>query len=133
MPEAQASTQATNQTPSEQLLKEAWEIYTRSWKATTREAKLDLFSQVLDPSCHYRDPTIHTVGWAALADHMLNFHEQIPGGHFVTTTFTAHHLRSMAHWHMCDSSSTKVGEGVSIGEFNEQGKLLSMTGFFETS
>jgi hypothetical protein len=54
MPEAQA--------PTGQQLKEAWETYTASWKAPTRDEKLNLFNQVLDQSCHYRDPTVHTEG-----------------------------------------------------------------------
>ncbi len=63
---------------------------------------------------------------------MLDFHEQIPGGHFETQWFLAHHGRGVARWHMKAGNGEVVGEGISYCEFNEEGKLKTMTGFYET-
>jgi hypothetical protein len=63
---------------------------------------------------------------------MLDFHRQIPGGHFVTTWFLAHHQCSIAKWEMRNGENIVIGEGISYGTYNDEQKLLSMTGFFKT-
>ena len=62
---------------------------------------------------------------------MLDFHKQIPGGNFVTTYFLAHSHKSIACWDMCDAQGNKIGEGISFGQYNNDSKLIAMTGFFE--
>ena len=61
----------------------------------------------------------------------LDFHRQIPGGHFVTEQFIAHHGRSIARWRMVAGDGTTLGDGMSYGEYDGDGRLLTMTGFFE--
>ncbi len=73
-----------------------------------------------------------TTGWDALVAYMLDFHKQIPGGHFVTSYFLAHNKQSIAKWEMRNGEDAVMGEGISYGKYNEAGKLISMTGFFET-
>ena len=63
---------------------------------------------------------------------MLNFHEQTPGGYFETTYFLAHNNKSVAKWEMKNDEDTVLSDGISYGEFNEKGKLTSITGFYET-
>ena len=63
---------------------------------------------------------------------MLGFHQQVPGGHFATTYFLAHHDVSIAKWNMVNGDGTIIGDGVSYGHYNEEGALVAMTGFFET-
>jgi hypothetical protein len=63
---------------------------------------------------------------------MASFHEQIPGGHFVTEQFFAHHGRSVARWKMLSGAGLPLGEGISYAEYDEQQRLVAMTGFFET-
>ncbi len=63
---------------------------------------------------------------------MRAFHQQVPGGHFVTSYFLAHHDASIAKWNMVNAEGATIGEGVSYGQYNEQGALIAMTGFFET-
>ena len=109
-----------------------WENYASAWKVDTKEEKLALFHQSLAPECTYRDPLIVAEGWDALAMYMLEFHNMIPGGHFVTREFKAHNSRSIAEWDMCAGDGSIVGIGISYGEYNSKGLLVSMTGFFET-
>lgn len=112
-------------------LKATWDTYTESWKADTRQAKRILFESSLDSDCEYSDQLAQTEGWDALLDYMLDFHQQVPGGHFQTDYFLAHHNKSIARWQMKNGNNETLGEGISYGEYNSQGKLVSMTGFFE--
>ncbi|VAW44065.1 hypothetical protein MNBD_GAMMA04-2152 [hydrothermal vent metagenome] len=109
-----------------------WEIYTSSWQAGSSDGKRAIFEKCLDAECAYYDPLIKTIGWDELVAYMLDFHQQIPGGHFVTNYFLAHNNQSIAKWEMKNGENAVVGEGVSYGKYNENGKLVSMTGFFET-
>lgn len=86
----------------------------------------------MDDLCTYNDPLIKTIGWDELLPYMLDFHKQVPGGHFITTYFLAHHDQSIAKWEMKNGQNEVIGEGVSYGQYNDSGKLISMTGFFET-
>ncbi len=109
-----------------------WECYTSSWRAKTAAEKRSLYERCLDPACRYTDPLISTKGWDELAAYMLAFHEQVPGGHFETTWFVAHNRKSGARWNMLGGDGTLLGNGVSFGEYDEAGKLVAMTGFYET-
>jgi len=111
--------------------REIWDLYSAAWKAETKEEKLDLFTKSLSKDCIYRDPLIVAEGWDALLSYMLEFHEMIPGGHFVTREFKFHHNRSITEWNMCLRDGTVAGTGISYGEYNDAGQLKSMCGFFE--
>lgn len=113
-------------------LEDIWEIYVSSWKVESPAEKRALFEACLDPACQYSDPLIKTQGWDELEAYMLNFHQQIPGGYFLTTYFLMHSNKSIARWEMRNSSNNVLGDGMSYGEYNDNGKLVSMTGFFQT-
>lgn len=108
-----------------------WETYTSSWQAESVDAKKAIFEQCLDFECTYNDPIIKTRGWDELLAYMLDFHEKIPGGHFVTTYFLAHSNQSIARWTMKNGNGAIIGEGISYGKYSDQETLVSMTGFFE--
>ena len=112
--------------------KTTWDIYTSSWKAATAAEKKALFEQSLDPACEYQDPLVSASGWDALLNYMHDFHQQVPGGSFVTRHFLSHHQQSMARWEMLDGDNKIIGEGLSHGRYNDSGKLIAMTGFFDT-
>lgn len=108
-----------------------WEIYVASWKSTSIDEKRALFERCLAAQCTYADPLTRTAGWDELLQYMLDFHRQVPGGHFVTEQFIFHHGKSMARWSMRNGDDVSIGEGVSFGEYDRQGRLTSMNGFFE--
>jgi SnoaL-like domain len=107
-----------------------WDTYTESWRAPTAAEKRDLWQRCLSPACVYTDPLAVARGWGELTDYMLDFHRQVPGGHFVTEEFMAHHRRSVARWRMVGRDGTTIGTGMSYGEYDDDGKLVVMTGFF---
>jgi len=107
------------------------ETYTSSWRAGTETEKRELFSQSLADNCVYNDPLAKANGWDELSQYMTEFHKQVPGGHFVTTSFMSHNNKSVVTWEMKTGDNTVIGDGISYGEYNEQGLLTAMTGFFE--
>jgi hypothetical protein len=109
-----------------------WDIYVSAWKATSVADKQAALEASAAPDCVYRDPLAATTGHDALVNYMRAFHQQVPGGHFEVTYFLAHHDRSIAKWNMRSGDGAILGEGVSYGEYGQDGRLLSMTGFFET-
>jgi len=109
---------------------EIWETYAASWRATDAAEKMALFAQCLDADCQYQDPLATARGWEELTAYMLEFHRQIPGGHFVTTEFLTHNNKSVARWEMRDNKDAVLGTGISYGEYTESGRLHQMTGFY---
>jgi SnoaL-like domain len=107
-----------------------WERYAAAWRATTRADKLAALATSVAPACTYRDPLTVAEGHEALVEYMLGFHQQVPGGHFETVSFITHHQRSVATWTMRDAARQVIGDGISYGEYADDGKLVAMTGFF---
>jgi hypothetical protein len=113
------------------LRQPTWETYTSAWQAAGAEAKALALQASVDGDCVYRDPLVQAEGHAALVDYMLDFHRQVPGGFFRTTSFRAHASRSAAAWQMCSADGAVIGDGISYAEYGADGKLLAMTGFFD--
>lgn len=111
-------------------LRAVWERYVESWKVDSPARKHEIYATCLAPACVYTDPLMQARGWDELAQYMATFHEQIPGGHFVTQEFFSHHGRSVARWKMLGGDGTLLGEGISYAEYDEQQRLVAMTGFF---
>jgi hypothetical protein len=109
-----------------------WETYAGAWKAESREAKRAALVASVAPGCVYRDPLTRADGQDALIEAMLAFHVLVPGGWFETTYFLAHHDRSISKWTMRSAAGDTLGEGISYGEYDGTGRLVAMTGFFET-
>ena len=108
-----------------------WETYVASWKAPSAAEKLALFERCLAKKCTYSDPLAHTEGWAELTAYMTGFHAQIPGGHFETQRFMAYGGHSLATWKMLGGDGTVIGDGASYGEYDNDGLLVKMVGFFD--
>jgi hypothetical protein len=111
--------------------KNTWEKYVSTWKMTDKTDRQAMFSEVLAENAVYTDPLVQTKSWDDLIAYMENFHQQVPGGYFVTTSFLAHHQKSIANWETRTGENATIGTGISYGEYDDQGKLVSMNGFFE--
>lgn len=108
-----------------------WETYVNAWNDPAPDKKQHFFQKCLTTDCHYNDPQTSTSGHTELAEYMKAFHEQFPDCYFKTTWFLAHSQKSIARWEMKQGDSV-LGDGVSYAEYNDDGMLTSMTGFFET-
>ncbi len=112
-------------------LRARWEAYAGIWKLTRPEAQRAACEQHLTAHCVYTDPLTRREGWDALVAYMREFHQQIPGGHFVTRDFRVLDHQAVVTWSMVAGDGTVLGEGMSHAEFAEDGKLRAMTGFFD--
>ncbi|MEM6295463.1 MAG: nuclear transport factor 2 family protein [Myxococcota bacterium] len=112
-------------------LRARWEAYASIWKLEGADAKRSACAAHLDAGCVYTDPLTQRTGHDALIEYMLEFHQQVPGGHFVTQSFKAHNGRSVAMWTMVGGDGAVLGDGISYGEYTEDGTLKTMTGFFD--
>lgn len=108
-----------------------WKRYSDAWNASSEEHRLAIFTDSLAKDCRYTDPLASTFGWEALATYMRQFQTQIPGGRFAIRNFATHNHCSIAHWDMLSANGEKLGDGVSYGEFDDNGKITTMTGFYE--
>lgn len=102
-----------------------------TWKTAAGADKREGFARCLSPDCRYADPLRVAHGWEELLAYMLEFQRQVPGGCFVTTAFMAHHDESLADWNLVDAGGNVLGTGRSYARYGQDGKLASMTGFFE--
>jgi hypothetical protein len=109
-----------------------WETYASAWKAESAEAKRALLGASLAPECSYLDPLASVSGWDELIGYMTQFHQQVPGGHFATRRFHFHDGQSVTQWDMLDGHGKVIGDGVSVGHYNEAGRLVAVRGFFDT-
>ena len=74
-------------------LKTTWEKYTTTWKVSDKAERMAIFSEALADNAIYTDSLTQTKSWEELISYMENFHQQVPGGHFVTTYFFSHHQK----------------------------------------
>jgi hypothetical protein len=111
--------------------RDVWETYASAWKAEDAPAKRAALARSVAPHAAYCDPLTECLGHDALIAYMLEFHRQVPGGHFETIDFVTHHGRSIARWNMLDGNGKKMSEGTSYGEYGPNGQLTAMTGFFD--
>lgn len=111
--------------------KAMWETYARAWKEASAAAKAAALQECVAADCVYTDPLTVARGHEELIRYMLDFHKQVPGGHFPLTYFLDHHNVSIARWNMAAGDGSVIGEGMSYGQYGQDGKLVAMTGFFE--
>ncbi|TPW12672.1 MAG: hypothetical protein FD127_2512 [Acidimicrobiaceae bacterium] len=106
--------------------------YAASWGPLALEARLAAFEQCLAGGFVYTDPNIRTVGYEELAAYMEGFQQQVPGGGFINRDVASHHDVVLVHWDMIGPDGTVLGPGASFGTVSPDGRLASMTGFYDS-
>ncbi|NJM91033.1 MAG: nuclear transport factor 2 family protein [Myxococcales bacterium] len=112
--------------------KQTWETYAQAWKEATAAGKREALRRSVAQAATYRDPTKTTATHEELVAYMLDFHRQVPGGWFETTSFRCHHGRSLATWTMRDGADRIIGQGSSYVVYDGDGLLSEMNGFFDS-
>lgn len=117
---------------SVQSFRATWDKYTTVLNAASREEKGLALAECAIADVAYTDPMMSIRGADALVGYMLSLFEMNPGGTFETTSFLAHHGRSLAKWDVKNASGVRVGEGSSYAEYDESGRISSVAVFFVT-
>ena len=113
-------------------IQQTWEHYVQAWNAASNDERFQHFQRALTPDAIYTDPLTLTINLNELSEYMSQFHEQFPGYFFETQHFLSHHQHSIARWEMKDSHGQTISKGISHGRYNDQGFLISATGFYDT-
>jgi hypothetical protein len=79
----------------------------------------------------YSDPASEADGRDALSRYMAAFQSSVPGGAFAIRAVHHHHGRSLAHWSLIGPDKQVLQTGTSFAVHAEDGRLLTVTGFFD--
>ena len=112
-------------------LADTLDAYAASWSAISEHERLRAFTACLAEDFMYTDPNTRTAGYTELCSYMEGFQQQLPGGGFVNRHVAQHHDCLLVSWDLTDASGAVLSPGTSFGTVGADGRLASMTGFFE--
>ncbi len=113
------------------VLNAVLDTYARSWGPISNDDRIATFRLVLHEDFLYTDPNMETVGYDDLAEYMNAFQQQVPGAGFLNRHVSGHHDVLLVQWDMLGPDGTVLSPGASFGRMHPDGRLASMTGFFE--
>ena len=109
------------------------ENYFKAWKETDMKKR----EALLDPSWAedgtYTDPTVAIVGRKGLIDHIEGFVSSEQSRNFSIvqdSDIDFHHNSFRFAWKMVDKSGRTITPGIDYGEFNDDGQITKIVGFF---
>src|SRR5260370_7481077 len=71
-------------------------------------------------------------GREALSNYMTGFQQNVKGGRFQIRSVIHHHNRMLAEWRLLGADETVLQTGRSFATIADDGRLQSITGFFDT-
>lgn len=108
-----------------------WQRYGRIWSAdpATRTTELEV---CLADECSYCDINVSIEGREALSNYMGGFQLSVKGGKFHIRSVIHHHKRMLAEWSLLGPDDALLQTGRSFATVSDDGRLQSITGFFDT-
>ena len=108
--------------------------YAQAWCASDKDARYTLLHSCWAKDGVYMDPAVHTQGSDALSDYIGASHQRFPGMRIELTSGVDHHHDSFRFdWHLRLPDGSIAIKGVDFGTVAPDGRLASITGFFETT
>jgi hypothetical protein len=109
-----------------------WQRYARIWSADpcTRATELEA---CLADECGYCDVNVSIKGRQALSDYMAGFQNNVTGGNFQILSVIHHHNRMLAEWRLLGPGEAVLQTGRSFATIADDGRLQSITGFFDAA
>jgi hypothetical protein len=107
--------------------------YIKAWHEPDAKMRKALLNTAWAEKGTYTDPSAHVDGRDALVAHIDRFlsNPQFKGYSIVRTSeIDFHHQVFRFEWEMKDSSGNTVTAGMDYGEFNEDGVVTKIVGFF---
>lgn len=114
-------------------LEENLALYVSAWAELDDSKRMDLLNTAWADKATYTDPQSHVVGREALCAHIGGFHidPQFKGISIEQRTkLDVHHNSFRFGWTMLDPNGNDAISGIDYGEFNEDGQITKIVGFF---
>jgi hypothetical protein len=106
--------------------------YELAWQQPDAEKRDALLADAWSKKGVFRDPGGAVSGRAALSKHIGKFHEEFPNTRAERTSKIDFHGRSFRFtWKMVFAKDGRVLEGTDFGEIGADGKIASITGFWQ--
>ena len=109
------------------------DLYFQAWAESDEAARRALLEQAWADDGTYTDPSAHVEGREALVQHIGDFksNEQFKGFRIEQSTgIDIHHQSFRFGWEMKDPSGNVVTPGIDYGEFDREGRITKIVGFF---
>ena len=113
--------------------KASLELYFQAWAESDEAARRSLLEKGWAEDGTYTDPTAHVEGREALVQHIEAFksNEELKGFRIEQSTgIDLHHRSFRFGWEMKDPSGNVVTPGIDYGEFDSEGRITKIVGFF---
>jgi len=107
--------------------------YMKSWNEPDKATRTALLTAAWAEDAIYTDPSAHVEGRKALINHIQGFmtSPQTKGASIVPgSDIDIHHNVFRFEWAMKDASGNIVTRGMDYGEFNDDGVITKIIGFF---
>jgi hypothetical protein len=109
----------------------AIDTYLAAWNETDPAQRAELIGQVWATDGRLIDPPLASEGHAGISDHIAALHAQFPGHRFRRASgVDAHHDYLRVAWELVGPDGSVALAGMDVGEFNANGRLQRVTGFF---
>ena len=110
---------------------ETIDIYASAWSEIDPGQRMAILEKVLTSDCTYTDPRVHAANPSELSDHIGRILPTRPGARVLrTSAVDMHHGKARFAWHMVNADGTALPAGLDIVEFDEEGRLRMILGFF---
>jgi hypothetical protein len=105
--------------------------YCEAWSLDDPAHRASALAQVWADGGSYCDPTVHTLGAAALLDHIAAILKRRPGSRVVRTSVLDHHHDvARFSWAAVAADGTVLRQGVDFAMFDGSGRIAQVVGFF---
>jgi len=106
--------------------------YFAVWNETDAERRRNLIARTWTEGASYLDPLMHGEGHTGIDGLVQGVHEQFAGHRFrQTSVVDAHHDRIRFSWELAREGGPAVVAGTDFGVVAADGRLQSITGFFD--
>jgi hypothetical protein len=108
--------------------------YFEAWNDTDPRSRLQAVARVWSPEGRYVDPVADVTGHEAISNMIGGVHEQYPGVTFrCSSEIDSHHDVIRFNWEILDANGGLALSGVDVARLDDEGRLLDVRGFFESS
>lgn len=109
------------------------ESYFAMWNEEDAARRREIIGATWTGEANYVDPLFAAEGYAALDAMVAEVHRQFPGHRFRPVGLPdAHHDRALWRWELAGpDDAPPVARGIDVAILADDGRLRSVTGFFE--